>query len=252
MELSGLIALHAAARPTSEEAPPSSPPLDASCRPEQFKGKHNQLLSPFFNSIAREVGSAEGAEDVLNIKNNLKSKFWRTRIGQMFGLTPEQFYEAGATHGMLLAVKEFAGGKFARPPQPLLRPARLVAGVGGDGGTDDGGAEGGASDDEVVKEEDDGEGDQSREGENTLAAELGQKKLKSIIVPKAVLEAARNITDCTAAESNRLDISASCRAVPLMLLAFNLPQVSTWTLAGSISYRSVQNTMLGSSASGAS
>jgi hypothetical protein len=181
---------------------PPSPLLDESSRPEQWRGKGNQLISPFFRSIAREMGSGPAADKAIEIKNNIKRLYWRTRMHQLFKLTPEQFDKAGGDSCLREAVEEYGGGTFVQPQvlQPL--PAQVRRRPSNENSSDAEDADVEELQDEDEFEDAVGAGEVIKQVENTLSQELGQAKLAKVIVPSQVIYAPRGVVNRRASYSN--------------------------------------------------
>ena len=145
--------------------------LSENSRPEDFNGQADALLSPFFKSLARENGQARDGP-IIATKDEIKRKFLRTRIGQMFQLTTTQFDEvvtkSGGDVAWRPAIESMCGFEFKSPA--LSSADQLMSGVNS-----------------VVKQEGAGEGADIIMGENTLCKEMGKAKYSRIRIPDVVM-----------------------------------------------------------------
>ena len=72
--------------------------LDENSRPEDFYGREEAGVSPFFKSIAREIG--DGPEGpCVQLKNTIKTKYLRARLSSLFKMTWCQFEREAENHG---------------------------------------------------------------------------------------------------------------------------------------------------------
>ena len=98
--------------------------------PEDFAGKPDAAISPFYKALSRTLGgptSSPGAK-AIKVKDMIKGRFARTKMGQMYALTTTQFdtvlIEVKAHVCWRPLIEEVGGGNFRVPQCPSS--ARLV------------------------------------------------------------------------------------------------------------------------------
>ena len=64
--------------------------LNENSAPEDFAGRGDALISPFFKSIGKRVGGSP-QKRVLELKDSVKRKYGRYSLAQMFRLADTQF-----------------------------------------------------------------------------------------------------------------------------------------------------------------
>ena len=175
---------------------------DENSAPEAFAGHPEACVSPYYKAFARELGGAltsPGAK-AIKIKDILKGRFGRTRMGQMFRLTSSQFdmvlRDAGAAVEWRDLIEETAGGKFAVP----------------DWCTSSGGLERAAVGRSQVANE--ARGDLTVARENTVSDALGRRQIERVVVPKAVFQSV-TVSDVSNVRLNGPQITLLSRAFVL-------------------------------------
>jgi hypothetical protein len=140
--------------------------------PNAFAGHPDALLSPYYKSLAKELGGADRSpgNKAIAIKDRLKRKYLRTRMGQMFNLTTTQFdsvlTDVGAEVHWRDVIQETGGGEFVKPECPSSARLALVS------ARDAGEAHGNII---TVKE-------------NTVSHALGRAQIQCIVVPQSIFQ----------------------------------------------------------------
>ena len=130
------------------------------------------MLSPFYNTLADELGGDEGAK-ALRVKDYLKRDYMKTRLAEQFELTQGQMdgilQKAGASTAWRRTLESRAGGTFAVTECPSS--VRLMCDQGA-----------------VVNQKSvTAKGEVCHVIGNTLSDELGKEIVKTIVVPWCVL-----------------------------------------------------------------
>ena len=141
---------------------------DENSMPEDFAGKPDAAISPFYKALSRTLGgptSSPGAK-AIKVKDLIKGRFARTKMGQMYALTTTQFdtvlIEVKAHVCWRPLIEEVGGGNFRVPQCPSS--ARLV---------------------EISSQAaDTGRGAVKVLKENTLTDEIGRSQVLKVWVPK--------------------------------------------------------------------
>jgi hypothetical protein len=166
--------------------------------PNAFAGHPDALLSPYYKSLAKELGGADRSpgNKAIAIKDRLKRKYLRTRMGQMFNLTTTQFdsvlTDVGAEVHWRDVIQETGGGEFVKPECPSSARLALV------NARDAGEAHGNIT---TVKE-------------NTVSHALGRAHIQCIVVPESIFQLVINF-DIVNVKLRPTDITILSRAFVL-------------------------------------
>ena len=137
-----------------------------------LRSADDAMLSPFYNTLADELGGDEGAK-ALRVKDYLKRDYMKTRLAEQFELTQGQMdgilQKAGASTAWRRTLESRAGGTFAVTECPSS--VRLMCDQGA-----------------VVNQNSvTAKGEVCHVIGNTLSEELGKEIVKTIVVPWCVL-----------------------------------------------------------------
>ena len=143
--------------------------LNENSAPEDFAGRGDARISPFFKSIGKRVGGSP-QKRVLELKDSVKRKYGRYSLAQMFRLADTQFdgllTEAGIDTCWRSMIEESASMRF-------VAPSTADAIVTFSGGRS------------VVPQE--GRGEVTKVKVNTVSDQLGREQIVRVVVAPAIL-----------------------------------------------------------------
>ena len=143
--------------------------LDENNAPEDFTGRGDALISPFFKSIGKRVGGSP-QKRVIVLKDSVKRKYGRYSLNQMFRLAQTQFdgllTEAGIDTCWRPMIEETASMRFVAPS---TADAIVTFSAGRS----------------VVPQE--GRGEVKKVKVNTVSDQLGSEQIVRVVVAPAIL-----------------------------------------------------------------